>query len=67
MRIALKHLPSPSMGEGGVGVRISGAERPSFSPHPNLPPPGGKENDASLANRVPNSIAPLLGREGRKA
>ena len=41
--------PSPSTGEGGVGVRLSGAERPGFSPHPHLPPPGGKENDASVA------------------
>jgi hypothetical protein len=44
-----------------VGVRLSGAERPSVSPHPTLPPSGGKEHDASLANRVPNSIG---GRRG---
>ena len=37
MRIALKHLPSPLMGEGvgGGGSRAS-------PPHPHLPPPGGK-------------------------
>jgi hypothetical protein len=37
MPIALKHLPSPLMGEGSGG----GGSRAS-SPHPHLPPPRGK-------------------------
>jgi hypothetical protein len=37
MPIALKHLPSPSIGEGS-----GGGEDSTSSPHPNLPPPGGK-------------------------
>jgi hypothetical protein len=35
--------PFPSTGEGGVGVRINGAERPSFSPpSPPSPTKGGR-------------------------
>jgi hypothetical protein len=37
MPIALKHLPSPLMGEGSGGGGTGAS-----SPHPRLPPPGGK-------------------------
>jgi hypothetical protein len=42
MHATFEQLPSPSTGEGGVGVRISGAERPSFSP-PSPPSPAKGE------------------------
>jgi hypothetical protein len=49
MHIARKHLPSPltAEGSGGGGTRAS-------SPHPNLPPPGGK-------GCVPPPVSPLTG------
>jgi hypothetical protein len=51
MRATFEPFPSPLTGEGA-----GGGEDHTSSPHPHLPPPGGKENDASLANRVPNTI-----------
>jgi hypothetical protein len=52
MHIALTQFPSPLMGEGqycSAQMLLSGAAL--------VPPPRrGKENDASLANRVPNTI-----------
>jgi hypothetical protein len=74
MPIALKQLPSPIKGEGSGGVRTA-----LLPPIPTFPPKGGrgldlplsapsagegKENDASLANRMPNTIdlPPLRGK-----
>src|SRR5687768_12499871 len=49
--------PPPRRGRAGVGVNTGGAEIASFSPHPDLPPPGGKGQHAFMANQVPNTIA----------
>ena len=35
-------VPSPSTERAGVGVQSGGTEITSLSPHPNLPPPGGR-------------------------
>ena len=44
-------IPSPLTGEGeGGGERTCRArgDAPRLSPHPNLPPPGGKENTGDM-------------------
>jgi hypothetical protein len=50
MHIVLKHLPSPSTGEGS-----GGGETHASSPHPHLPPLGGK-------GRLPPPVSPTRGR-----
>ena len=46
--------PPPRRGRTRVGVKAGGAHA-RLPPHPNLPPPGGKEKNAAAAYRVPNS------------
>ena len=44
-------FPRPRRGRARVGVKASGVPRPCFSPHPNLPPPGGKGSKAQGSER----------------
>jgi hypothetical protein len=54
-------IPPPRWGRAGWGCASAEPSGPASPPHPNLPPPGGKEHEASVANRVPNTIG---GRRG---
>src|SRR5688572_9365003 len=49
-------FPLPRRGRARVGVHTGDATLSGFSPHPALPPPGGKGHNDPLASRVPNTL-----------